>query len=125
MAQYLLSVHGIKGQPDPPPELMQQMYADVDAFNADLQAQGQWVFACGLQPVETATVVSVKDGQTVTTDGPFAETKEYLGGFWVVRAEDLDAALALAERATVACGAPVEVRPVADDGSDDRTEDQA
>ena len=119
MARYLLSVPGIKGQPDPAPDVIQRMYADVDAFNAELQAEGNWVFACGLHPIETATVVSVKDGRTVTTDGPFAETKEYLGGFWVIRAEDLDAALALAERASAACQGPVEVRPLQDDGSDD------
>jgi hypothetical protein len=119
MALYLLSVHDIKGQPDPTPEETQQMYADVDAYNADIRAKGHWVFACGLQPIETATVVSVKDGQTVTTDGPFAETKEYLGGFWVIRAEDLDAALGLAERASVACRGPVEVRPVQDDDGQD------
>jgi hypothetical protein len=126
MALYLLSVHGIKGQPDPTPEEMQQIYADVDAYNADIQAKGHWVFACGLHPIETATVVSVKDGQTVTTDGPFAETKEYLGGFWVIRADDLDAALGLAERASVACRGPVEVRPVQDgsqDGSTDSSTD--
>jgi hypothetical protein len=114
----MLSVHGITGQPDPLPDVARQVYADVDAYNAELKGSGSWVFACGLHPVETATVVSAKDGQTVTTDGPFAETKEYLGGFWVVRADDLDAALALAERASVACQAPVEVRPVADDGSE-------
>jgi hypothetical protein len=100
------------------------MYADVDAYNAELQANGSWVFACGLHPIETATVVSVKDGETVTTDGPFAETKEYLGGFWVIRADDLDAALGLAERASAACKGPVEVRPVQDDGSQDGGEDR-
>lgn len=111
MAVYLLAVHGVEGQPDPTSEEMQQIYADVDAYNREVMAEGNWVFAAGLQPPETATVVSVKDGETTTTDGPFAESKEFLGGFWVLRAEDLDEAIALAERASVACRAPVEVRP--------------
>ncbi|MEJ7845316.1 MAG: YciI family protein [Acidimicrobiales bacterium] len=69
------------------------------------------MFAGGLHPADTATVVRVDGGEVITTDGPFAETKEQLGGFWVVTAADLDAALALAARAATACRAPVEVRP--------------
>jgi hypothetical protein len=115
MPLYMLSVHGIQGQPMPAPDAMRQMYQDVETFNGQLQAEGRWVFACGLHPIETATVVQVKDGRTTTTDGPFAETKEFLGGFWVLTADDLDAALALAERASAACQAPVEVRPIQDE----------
>jgi hypothetical protein len=111
MTQYLLSVHMVQGDPIPSDEEMQQAYKDVDAFNEKVKAQGQWVFAGGLHPADTATVVRVKDGEVITTDGPFAETKEQLGGFWVIEAPDLDAALALAAEATVACQAPVEVRP--------------
>lgn len=94
------------------------MYKQVDAYNADLQASGAWVFAGGLHPADTATVVRVTDGEVVTTDGPFAETKEQLGGFWVVKAPDLDAALALAAKGSEACGAPVEVRPFQDEADD-------
>jgi hypothetical protein len=111
MTQYLLSVHMVQGDPIPSDEEMQQAYKDVDAFNEKVKAQGQWVFAGGLHPADTATVVRVKDGEVITTDGPFAETKEQLGGFWVIEAPDLDAALAMAAEATVACQAPVEVRP--------------
>lgn len=111
MTQYLLSVHMVEGEPVPSGDVIQQMYKDVDAFNEQVKAEGAWVFAGGLHPADTATVVRVKDGEIITTDGPFAETKEQLGGFWVVEAPDLDAALALASRATVACQAPVEVRP--------------
>jgi hypothetical protein len=111
MTEYLLSVHMVEGEPQPSEEDMQQAYKDVDALNNELQASGNWVFAGGLHPADTATVVRVKDGEIVTTDGPFAETKEQLGGFWVIQAPDLDAALAVAARATVACKAPVEVRP--------------
>ncbi len=77
--------------------------------------QGHWVFAGGLHPTETATVVQVKDGDLVITDGPFAEGKEQIGGFWIIKAEDLDAAMALAKKATVACAAPIEVRPFEDE----------
>ncbi|MFL6099928.1 MAG: YciI family protein [Actinomycetales bacterium] len=114
MAVYMLSVHGVEGQADPSAEEMQQMFADVEAYNREVMAAGNWVFAAGLKPRETATVVSVTDGETTTTDGPFAESKEFLGGFWVLRAEDLDEALALATRASAACRAPVEVRPFED-----------
>ena len=114
MRQYLLAVHMVEGE-EPSPDEMAQAYKDVDAFNAELQATGAWVFAGGLHPADTATVVRVQDGEVLTTDGPFAETKEQLGGFWVVQAPDLDAALALAAKATLACKAPVEVRPFQED----------
>src|SRR5260370_42641214 len=96
MKQYLLSVHMVEGQEPPAPESMQQMYADVDVFNSRLKAEGAWVFAGGLHPATSATVVRLEDGKVLTSDGPFAETKEHLGGFWVVKADDPDAAPALA-----------------------------
>jgi hypothetical protein len=111
MSQYLLSVHMVEGQPLPSDEEMQQMFADVNAFNDEVKAEGAWVFAGGLHPADTATVVRYDAGELITTDGPFAETKEHLGGFWVVEAPDLDAALALAARGSKACRGPVEVRP--------------
>ena len=115
MKQYLLSVHMVEGAEPPPPEAIEQAYRDVDALNQSMQAEGVWVFAGGLHPATTATVVRVQDGEILTTDGPFAETKEQLGGFWVIKAPDLDAALAWAAKATVACQAPVEVRPFQDE----------
>jgi hypothetical protein len=111
MTQYLLAVHSVEGEPVPSPEEMQQAYKAVDAFNAELQASGAWVFAGGLHPPTTATVVRIVDGDVLTTDGPFAETKEQLGGFWIVEAPDLDAALELAAAGSRACRGPVEVRP--------------
>jgi hypothetical protein len=111
MKQYMLSVHGVEGDPAPPVEQMQQMYKQVDAFNAELQSSGVWEFAGGLHPPASATVVRAQGGKVVTTDGPFAETKEQLGGFWVVEAEDLDGALAWAAKGSEACMGPVEVRP--------------
>jgi hypothetical protein len=118
MKQYLLAVHMAEGEPAPPEEQMQQTYKAVDAFNAELQSAGAWVFAGGLHPPETATVVRSQNGQVVTTDGPFAETKEQLGGFWVIEAPDLDAALAWAARGSEACRAPVEVRPFQETGEE-------
>jgi hypothetical protein len=115
MTQYLLSVHMVEGEPEPPPETIEQMYKDVDAVNDEIKAAGAWVFAGGLHPANTATVVRVENGEVLTTDGPFAETKEQLGGFWVIEAPDLDGALSWAAKATKACQAPVEVRPFQED----------
>ncbi len=115
MKQYLMSVHYIEGQPDPSAEEMQSSYPKVDAFNSELQARGEWVFAGGLYPPASATVVRAHEGEVLVTDGPFAESKEQLGGFWVIKAADLDAALDLARQASVACGGPVEVRPFQDE----------
>jgi hypothetical protein len=117
MKQYLMSVYLVEGMEQPSPEVMQQMFADVEEFNAKLQAEDAWVFAGGLYPPDTATVVRMQDGEVLTTDGPFAETKEQLGGFWVIKAPDLDAALAWAAGATKACRGPVEVRPFEDEPS--------
>jgi hypothetical protein len=115
MKQYMLSVHDVQGEAQPSDEEMQKAYAQVDAFNHEVQEAGAWVFAGGLCEPSTATVVRAQDGEVLTTDGPFAETKEQLGGFWVINAADLDAALAWAGKAAEACMAPVEVRPFQDD----------
>jgi hypothetical protein len=111
MKQYLLSVYEVQGTSTPSAEAMQKIYRDVDELNAEMQSAGAWVFAGGLHPQSTASVVQVKDGEVLTTDGPFAEGKEHIGGFWVIKADDLDAALAWAAKATRACAAPIEVRP--------------
>lgn len=111
MTQYLLSVHNAVDETMPPQEELEAAFRDVEAFNQTLQSQGAWVFAGGLLPADTATVVRATGGEIVTTDGPFVEAKEHIGGFWVIRAADLDEALAWAKRATVACRRPVEVRP--------------
>jgi hypothetical protein len=118
MKQYMLAVHSVEGAPEPPAEEMQKAYAQVDKVNKELQAAGAWVFGGGLLPADSATVVRVDNGRTSMTDGPFAETKEQLGGFWVLRCDDLDQALAWAEKCAEACMAPVEVRPFDDDSND-------
>ena len=114
MPQYMLSVNHVEGEPVPDEATMQQMFADVDAFTAEVQEAGQWVFAGGLHPRETATVVDATGHEVLVTDGPFAEAKEWLGGFWVIEVDDLDAALALAARGSAACRGKVEVRPFQD-----------
>jgi len=111
--QYMLAVHSVDGAPQPSPEEMQTAFAQVDRVNAELQSAGAWVFGGGLLPPESATVVRVQAGATTMTDGPFAETKEQLGGFWVIRCDDLDQALAWADKCAQACGCPIEVRPFA------------
>jgi hypothetical protein len=113
MTQYMLSVHMEEGYA-PSAEEMEQMFKDVDVLNEEIKAKGAWVFAGGLHPADTATVVREKDGDVLTTDGPYAETKEQLGGFWVIEAPDLDAALDWARKATVACKGAIEVRPFQD-----------
>ena len=113
MTQYMLSVHhdGTENFESMSEEELQKVFAAVDAFNQQLKSEGAWVFAGGLQPIEDSTVVDGTGAEAVITDGPFAESKEYLGGFWIIEAADLDAALELARRGSAACAGKVEVRP--------------
>jgi hypothetical protein len=115
MTQYLLSVFMVEGEEPPSAEAIERIYHDVDVLNEELKAKDAMVFGGGLHPASTATVVRGSEGEVLFTDGPFAETKEHLGGFWVIKAADLDAALAWAAKATVACQSPVEVRPFQDE----------
>ncbi|GAB3775237.1 hypothetical protein FB382_004069 [Nocardioides ginsengisegetis] len=117
MSQYLLSVHHTPDDPmfDLTPEQIQPIFEAVDAFNEKLRAEGAWVFAGGLHPIESATTVDYTGDEPVVTDGPFSESKEWLGGFWVIEAADLDAALAWATAGSKACAGKVEVRPFQDE----------
>ncbi len=115
MKQYMLSVYHQDAGPELSPEAIAASMRDVDALNQELVAAGVWVFAGGLHNDSTASVLRVQDGAVVTTDGPYLETKERIGGFWILNLDDLDAALAWARKATVACAAPVEVRPFMDE----------
>ena len=116
MPQYMLSVWHDPANPVPDdPEVIQKAFKQVDAFNTDIMAKGQWVFGGGLCGPESATVVRDVDGETVITDGMFAETKEFLGGYWIIEAADLDEALAWAAKGAAACMGPVEVRPFQDE----------
>jgi hypothetical protein len=115
MTQYLLSVHGSDEEyAKIPPDEMQRMFEATDRFNDKLRDAGVWVFAGGLKSVEQATTVDNTGDQPVVTDGPYAESKEYLGGFWIIEAPDLDAALTWAKEGSAACGGKVEVRPFED-----------
>jgi hypothetical protein len=111
MKQYLLSVYHPEDS-IPEPEVAAKIMADVEALNTELQQTGAWVFAGGLHPSSTATVVRVEGDDILITDGPFAEGKEHIGGFWVIRAPDLDSALEWGRKATRACAVPIEVRPL-------------
>jgi hypothetical protein len=92
MKHYLLSVYQPDGDP-PPPEALGKVMQRVESWNQELKAAGAWVFGGGLHPPSTATVLQVQGGRVLTTDGPFAEGKEHIGGFTVIKAPDLDAAL--------------------------------
>ncbi|HKG95008.1 MAG TPA: YciI family protein, partial [Gemmatimonadaceae bacterium] len=110
MKLYLLSIYHPEGG-TPPPEKLARVMKDIDAMNQELKASGGWVFAGGLHPSSTATVVRVKDGDVLMTDGPFVEGKEHVGGFTIVKAPDLDVALHWGRRLAQATGLPIEVRP--------------
>jgi hypothetical protein len=113
MPQYLLSVwHDEDYAVDFSTPDAQHRVAQVGAFNDELQRSGAWVFAAGLHPASSATVVRCAGDHVSMTDGPYAETKEQMGGFWIIQAADLDVALDLAARAAAASGGPIEVRPM-------------
>jgi hypothetical protein len=111
MTEYLLSVHHVEGEEMPSEEEIQPIFDAVDRFNEKLKSEGAWVFAGGLHPIEAATTVDGTGDEPIITDGPFAESKEWLGGFWVIEAPDLDAALKWAAEGSNACRGKVEVRP--------------
>ncbi|WP_295660185.1 YciI family protein [uncultured Nocardioides sp.] len=115
MAQYLLSVHGSVDDPAPDMAEMQPVFEAVERFNDKLRAEGAWVFAGGLHPIEAATTVDAQGDRAVVTDGPYVESKEFLGGFWIIEAADLDAALDWAAQGSRACAGAVEVRPFQED----------
>ncbi|MEU7852998.1 YciI family protein [Nonomuraea sp. NPDC049141] len=111
MTQYLLSVYQPDGPPPPPP-VLDKIMNDLETLNQELRAAGAWVFSVGLYPPSTATVVRAGDGDVLMTDGPFTEGKEHVGGFTVIEAPDLDAALAWAGRMAQATTLPIEIRPI-------------
>jgi hypothetical protein len=115
MRQYLLSVYQPEGDP-PPPEVLEPVVRELAALNEEMKSAGAWVFAGGLHPPSTATVLRQAGDEMLVTDGPFAEGKEHLGGFTIVRAPDLDAALDWGRRLARATTLPIEVRPFADEG---------
>jgi hypothetical protein len=113
MTQYMLAIYQPDG-PAPVPEFLEPVGWELHALNQDLKAAGAWVFSRGLHAPSTATVVRVRDRDLMITDGPYVEGKEHIGGFWIVEAPDLDAALGWARRAARATTLPIEVRPFQD-----------
>ena len=113
MKQYLLGIYQPDGDPPPPP-ILEKVMSDVDALSRELKAAGAWVFVAGLHPPSTATVVRFEAGEILMTDGPFAEGKEHIGGFIVIRATDLDSAVEWGGKLSRATTLPVEVRPLRD-----------
>lgn len=110
MKMYLLSIY----QPDggtPPPEVLTEVMREIDIMNRELKATGSWVFAGGLHPASSATVVRAKEGDVLLTDGPYAEGKEHIGGFTIIKAPDLDVALEWGSRLARITTLPIEVRP--------------
>jgi hypothetical protein len=115
MTRYLLSTHTAEGEEREPmsEEQGRETYRRLAAIEQELSDSGAWVFSARLHGPETATVVRVVGGDVLTTDGPFAESKEHLAGFYMIDAEDLDAALGWATKVSAAIGRPIEVRPFA------------
>jgi hypothetical protein len=113
MAKYLLSVHSVEGEAGDPmtEEDMQQFMKQVNVLEEEMRSAGVWLFGGALHEADTATVVRVSEGEVLTTDGPFAESKEHLGGFYIIEAEDLDAAVSWASKTSAAVSHPIEVRP--------------
>jgi hypothetical protein len=115
MAHYLLSVHSVEGEVREPmtDEELARSHQQLGVLEQELKSAGAWVFSGRLHDPATATVLRLSGGEVVTTDGPFVESKEHLGGFYIIQAEDLDAALGWASRVTGAIKVPIEVRPFA------------
>jgi hypothetical protein len=113
MPQYLLSAHSVDGEAREPmtDEQMRETYTRVRALEDDMKSAGAWVFGGRLRQPNSATVVRVSGGETLTTDGPFAETKEHLGGFYIIEADDLDGALSWASKTAACVDTAIEVRP--------------
>ena len=117
MKQYLLSVYQPDGDP-PPPEVLETVMRDVGAWDQELKAAGAWVFTAGLHSPGTATVLRPQDGSVLITDGPFTEGKEHVGGFTIIKAADLDAALEWGRKLARVTTLPIEVRPLYDKAGD-------
>lgn len=115
MTHYMLSVHSAQDETRAPmsEEEMRRSHERLTAVEEELKSTGAWVFSARLHEPGTATVVRVSGGEILTADGPFVESKEHLGGFYIIKAADLDAALAWASKVTAAIDTPIEVRPFA------------
>jgi hypothetical protein len=120
MAKYMLAVHSCEGEVRPPmtAEEMQRSWQQIGLLEAEMKSKGAWVFSGRLHDPGTATVVRANNNEILTTDGPFAEAREHLGGFYIINADDLDTALGWAAKVTRCIGEPIEVRPFAGTSED-------
>lgn len=120
MPRYMLSNHSCDGEVRTPmsAEEMQRCWQTIGLLEAEMKSAGAWVFSGRLHEADTATVVRVSNGDILTTDGPFVEAREHLGGFYIINADDLDGALGWAAKVTQCIGEPIEVRPFAGTSED-------
>jgi hypothetical protein len=123
MARYMLSVHSREGEVREPmaEEEVRRSHAQLGLVEREMAAAGAWVFSARLHEPDTATVVRVSGDEVLTTDGPFAESKDHLGGFYLIEAADLDVALGWAAKVTACINVPIEVRPLADFADEPRS----
>ena len=117
MNKYLLTIY-TPGGPLPPPEFLEKVMREVDALTQEAKDAGAWVFNGGLHAPSTATVLRFKDDEVLMTDGPYVESKEYIGGFTIIQAPDLDAALEWGRKYARVITLPIEVRPFVDEAGD-------
>ena len=112
----MLSTHTVDGAPREPmtTEEMQKSWQEINGLEAEMKSAGAWVFSARLHEPDTATVVRVSNGEVLTTDGPFVESKEHIGGFYIIEAPDLDAALRWAGKVSATIKSPIEVWPFVD-----------
>jgi hypothetical protein len=119
MKQYLLSIYQPDGPPPPPDVVdMDKVMREIDALIEEMKTAGAWVFNGGLNPPGTATVLQFQDGEVLLTDGPYTEGKEHIGGFIVIKAPDLDAALRWGRKTAGVIALPIEVRPFREEAED-------
>ncbi len=116
MARYMLSTHTVDGAVREPmtAEQMQHSWKEISELEAEMKAAGVWLFSARMHDADTATVVRMSNGEVITTDGPFVESKEHIGGFYIIEAPDLDAALRWGARVSATIKSPIEVWPFAD-----------
>jgi len=114
MGRHLLSIYQPEGEP-PPSEILEPVMRELESLNREMRDAGVWVFAAGLSPPSSATVLRDYNGKITVTDGPYAEAKEHIGGFTIIETRDPDTALKWGIRLAAVVGLPVEVRPLADD----------
>ena len=115
MPTYLISVITPTGGEAPPPDVLQQIMREIDAVNQEIKDAGSWVFGGGLEAPSTATMVRAEGDDVLLTDGPWTEGKEYVGGFSIIKAADLDEALGWTKKLARVIGLPLELRPFFDE----------